>query len=97
MAKRTLNDAKKPRKGRPPKPVDQSTYSGRFAARLRELRERRELSVADLRDHLEDGGVKVVEETIRSWERNASTPPLDVFPVLARILYIKIGDMMPPQ
>ena len=85
------------RMGRPPKPVDESTYAGRLAARLRALREDSGLTVAQAREALERAGVSVTEETVRSWERAASAPPVLTVPVLAAIYGVAPGEVLPPE
>ena len=85
-----------PRPGRPPKEPDLSTYAGRFAARLRTLREAAGLSVAEARGKLAGKGVDVSESTLRRWERADAVPPVESYPVLAKVYGVAPGDVLPP-
>ena len=71
------------------KPVDQSTYSGRFAARLRELREKAGLTGEEFSDAIRAEGYKLGSRTYYDWESGRTTPPLDVFPILAKLFKFK--------
>ena len=86
-----------PRPGRPPKEPDLSTYAGRFAARLRSLREAAGLSVAEARGKLAEGGVDVSEYTVRSWERAETAPPVATLPILAAAYGVAPGDVLPVE
>ena len=78
---------------RPRKTIDTSTYEGRFAARLKELRERAKLSPEQVAEAL---GVSVV--AIYHWEAANRTPPLGAFPKFARLYKLKkIGDILPKE
>lgn len=69
-----------------PKQPDQSTYSGRFAARLRQLREKAGLSVPDVVASINGQGQKVAASTYYKWETGAADPPLNSLPSIARSL-----------
>ena len=66
---------------KPRKAVDTSTYTGRFAVRLRSLREKAGLSVEELAEVLE---VKI--DTIYKWEQGATAPNVADFPKIAEAL-----------
>ena len=72
------------RMARPRKAVDTSTYTGRFAVRLKSLREKAGLSVDELAELLE---VKVI--TIYKWEQAKSAPNVADFPKIAESLGLK--------
>jgi transcriptional regulator with XRE-family HTH domain len=75
------------------KPADLSSYSGRFAARLRELREKAGLSVEDAA-----GALGVSLRTYYSWESGEYAPPLNKLPDLATTLNLKtVGGLFPPK
>lgn len=78
------------------KPVDESTYSGRFAARLRELREKRGLTVQEAAESISKAGYQIAERGYYSWESHKNQPPLDAFPALAEAFSLKrIRDLLP--
>lgn len=70
--------------------ADLSTYAGRFAARLRELREKAGLSQAEL---AEKTGTK--QRTLSDWETGKAQPPFNVFPLLADALKTSPRNLMP--
>lgn len=75
-----------------PKQPDQSTYSGRFAARLKSLREASKLTVEQL---AVASGNKA--RTIYSWESGDREPPFDALPSLANALGLKTVRAMMPE
>jgi len=77
---------------RPRKQVDTSTYGGRFAARLKELREKAGLSVEQLS---EKSGIPA--KTLWNWESGIRQPLIGQLPQLAESLKIKIGKLFPEK
>ena len=78
---------------RPRKEVSLDTYEGRFAARLKMLREKAKLTPEQVAKEL---GVSVV--AIYHWEAANRTPPLAAFPKFARLYRLKkIGDLLPNE
>ena len=71
-------------------PIDTSTYSGRFAARLKELREKAGLSVEQLS---EKSGIPL--KTLYKWESANCAPSIDRFPELAIALKVKVQKLLP--
>jgi len=69
---------------RPCKEVDTSTYSGRFAVRLRTLRKKAGMSPQQVADALE-----ITLGTIYHWETAHSFPKPDQLPILAEVLELK--------
>lgn len=69
-----------------PKPPDESTYAGRFAARLRMLREKTGMTGQELAKELEVAGYATTATTYYRWETGLSEPPLKAFPALAMVL-----------
>lgn len=57
---------------------DLTTYAGRFAARLRELRQEAGLTQAEAAERL-----GLPQQTISKWERGEHTPSLKQFPAIA--------------
>jgi transcriptional regulator with XRE-family HTH domain len=74
------------------KEPDASTYSGRFAIRLRTLREKAKLTVEDL--SAQSG---IPRTTLYNWEQGIRNPPFDILPQLADSLGIKIRNLMPEK
>lgn len=75
------------------KELDLSTYQGRFAARLRELREKAGLSQVELAERL-----NVPRSNIARWETAANVPALKLFPALANALKLKkTKDLLPNE
>jgi len=90
---KTCLQSKKPIKknmARPRKEVDTSTYTGRFAQRLKMLRERRGLSVQELS---EKSGIPL--RTLYDWESSTSQPLIGQLPELAKALEIKTRTLLP--
>ena len=78
---------------RPRKEVDTSTYEGRFAVRLRMLREKTGMNVHEL---AEKSGVS--KTTILNWESGISKPIVsDTFLKLADALGVKVRTLMPEK
>ncbi len=74
------------------KPPDTSTYSGRFAVRLRMLREKAGLSVPDLAEQ-----IGVPAKSLYDWESGKPTFRLDVLPAIAEALDTKPRTLLPEK
>lgn len=74
------------------KQPDKDTYSGRFAIRLRELREKAGLTVEEVVEQME-----IPRRTYYNWESSISVPPLEVFPELAAVLGTEPRSLLPKQ
>ncbi len=74
------------------KPPDTSTYSGRFAVRLRMLREKAGLSVEEVA--IETG---ISTRTWYDWESGRTEPKLNVYPTLAEALGLKVRTLLPEK
>ncbi len=72
------------------KPPDTSTYSGRFAVRLRMLREKAGLTVEELAEAME-----VTPTTVYDWESTKSAPKIAVLLDLAAALGVTVRSLMP--
>ena len=89
--KRTNRKTKdKPVSPRNRKPVDTSTYTGRFAIRLKTLREKTGMSVDEL---AEKSGIP--RTTLFNWESSISQPLIGQLPKLAEALKIKTRTLLP--
>ncbi len=81
-----------------PKPVDESNYSGRFAARLKSLREKAGLTVEAVTERLRGLGFPIADRSYYNWESCKSSPPLDAFPLIAQALGVKsVRTLMPEE
>ena len=67
-------------------------YSGRFAARLRALREKAGMSVEDLVDR-----TGIPAQTLYSWEQGKYTPPIETFPMLAETFGVEVRTLLPKE
>ncbi len=77
---------------RPRKPIDTSTYEGRFAARLKMLREKAGLSVLELADK-----TGMPARTLQNWESMTSSPVDESLPTIAEALGVKLRTLMPEK
>jgi len=77
---------------RPRKEVDTSTYSGRFAERLRQLRDKAGLTTRELS---EQTGIPL--STIQSWDGGQKSPSIDNFPALAEALGVTVRNLIPKE
>jgi len=82
----------KQRMARPRKEIDTSTYSGRFAARLRALRDKKGLTVPELS---ELSGIP--RSTLQHWECGARNAIHEEFPALAKSLGVSIAELFPKE
>jgi len=74
------------------KEIDTSTYTGRFAERLRMLREKAGLSVDEL---AEKSGIP--KNTLYEWESDNRTPGIDRFPQIAETLGVTVRALLPTK
>ena len=75
---------------RPNKAVNLDAYSGRFAARLRELRLKRKMTVDQL---AKISGIP--DKTLYKWESGDHAPTIDRLPELAQALGVKPRTLLP--
>lgn len=78
-------------------PIDESTYSGRFAARLRMLRKDAGLTGAEMASRIAERGFPCKQRAYYAWESGESEPPLDAIPAIASILGIKPRSVFPVE
>jgi transcriptional regulator with XRE-family HTH domain len=77
---------------RPRKEVSTDTYAGRFALRLKTLREDAGLTVAELS---KKSGIPV--NTLLDWESADRRPPIEKLPELAELLGVSIRSLLPKK
>ncbi len=80
-----------------PKKADESTYAGRFAARLRELREKAGLSVDAMSTAMCAAGYETTSKSLYNWESAFRQPPIDAYPFLASVLQLKSIRALLPE
>lgn len=78
------------------RPADESTYSGRFAARLRMLREKTGMSGQQFVEALQAQGLSIKQSGYYSWESGQSEPPFDSLPTLAKCLALSSPRLLFP-
>lgn len=80
---------------------DETTYSGRFAARLRMLRENAGLSVEDVVERIhkfnKSSRKSPKAPAYYGWERASGGPHFDLMPALAKALKATIHQLMPEK
>lgn len=75
------------------KEPDKTTYSGRFAVRLRMLREKAGLTAQEVGDL---AGVSY--KTVYAWEASTNAPHVSAYPILAEIYKLKkVRDLLPNE
>ncbi len=79
------------------KPIDESTYAGRFAARLRALREKTGMTGQQMAEAVTQSGFEVKWRTYHHWECGQTEPPFDALPALAKALGKSIRTLMPEE
>ncbi len=77
---------------RPRKEIDTTTYEGRFAARLKMLREKAGLTVEEL---AEQAGIS--KTTLANWERCTGSPVNEVLPQIAEALGVEVRTLLPKK
>ena len=74
-------------------PIDTTTYSGRFAARLKELREKAKLTPEQVAEK-----IGVTPTAIYHWESGRMVPALEKFPKISAAYKLKkTKDLMPNE
>lgn len=79
------------------KAPDQTTYSGRFAARLRMLREKAGLSVDEAVSKIAKAGFETTRKSIYNWESGIRQPPIDALPSMASAYKLRQVRSILPQ
>lgn len=87
--KETMNPA--------PKQVDDLTYSGRLASRLRSLREKKKLSVDEMVVAINKAGYPISVQTYYGWENGKQKTNLDAVPAIAHSLGVSCRNLMPEE
>jgi transcriptional regulator with XRE-family HTH domain len=74
------------------KPIDTSTYEGRFALRLKALREKTGMSVDEL---AETSGIP--RTTLYNWESGINQPLVGQLPKLAEAVNVSVRTLLPKE
>lgn len=80
------------------KEPDTTTYGGRIAKRIRELRKRAGFTVASFHAALDKQGIKVSQSTVYGWENgNVGIDP-NHYPAIARALHLtSVRTLLPNE
>lgn len=81
--------------GRPPKPVDETTYAGRFAARLRTLREKAGMTGEEMANAITKAGFACSVRTYYDWESGRTQPMLNAIPSIALAFGCSVRSVFP--
>ncbi len=84
----------------PPKSdIDTSTYSGRIAARLRELREAKGWTVKELTGRINGASPprKIAQSTVHAWDNGGKAINPDFFPAIARAFGKSVRSFIPAE
>jgi transcriptional regulator with XRE-family HTH domain len=79
------------------KQVDESTYSGRLAARIRALRNERKMDVETLAKAVTKKGYKLGTSTLYHWENGTLQPNIDAMPAMAKALGVTLTELFPAK
>lgn len=79
------------------KQVDDLTYSGRLATRLRQLREKKKLTVDAMVAAVNKAGYPISVQTYYGWENGKRQPNFDAVPALAESLGVTCRNLMPEE
>ncbi len=82
---------------RPAKPIDQTSYSGRFAARLRMLREKQGLTGEQMAEAITRAGYECTLRAYYLWESSNAEPPLNAIPAIAGVFGIAVRTVFPTK
>ena len=83
--------------GRKPKEPDLTTYRGRAANRLRELRAKKYRHQDDFVNALALRGVTITKATLSGWETGYRTPAIELLPVIADALGVNVRLLFPTE
>lgn len=86
-----------PRMGRKKNQVSETTYSGRLAVRIRQIREAKGLDVPTVAKRMKAVGYRVSPPAVYSWENGTHIPPLDALPYLAKALKVDLHAILPKE
>lgn len=76
-----------------------SSYSHRVSVRIRELREERDWTVAEVTDRLNRilGSEAVAASTVHGWDNGSRKVDPDCYPALARVFGLSVRQFVPAK
>lgn len=80
--------------------IDERTYSGRVAARLRELREAKGWTVAEVQERINAGlrkDKRVAQSTVHGWDNGSRKIDPDYYPLLAQVFRLTVRAFLPAE
>lgn len=77
--------------------IDESTYSGRVAARIRKLVDEKAVPINAIVDALIKDGHKASARTVFAYLNHTRTIHPDIYPVFARVLKVKLPELLPTK
>lgn len=77
--------------------IDETTFSGRIAARIRKLVDSKQVPIKAIAAALEKDGHKASERTVFAYLNHTRTIHPDTFPTFARVLRVPISDLLPKK
>lgn len=81
--------------GRTPKNQPAESYSQRFAANLKRLRLRRQLTGKGAAEAITEAGYQCEWRTYYDWEAGNTSPNIDALPALSKALGVSIRSLFP--
>jgi len=79
------------------KEVDMTTYSGRIAAKMRIVREKKQLDAAKVAKRMTKFGWPITMAAYRHWENGTRKQNVDAIPYIAKALGVKPHDILPEK
>ena len=83
--------------GRKARKVDDSTFRGRVAIRLRELREKKFGHQQEFVDALEEAGLSITVATASDWEVAKTCYRFEQMPTIAKVLGVSVRNLLPKE
>jgi hypothetical protein len=80
-----------------PIPPDDSTYSGRFAARLKELRVKNGLTVPQVLEQMKELGNPISQRSLYSWEAGGAEPSVNAIRALSKVYKLRSPRYLLPK
>jgi transcriptional regulator with XRE-family HTH domain len=81
----------------PRKEIDTSTYSGRVAQRMRDLRTERGWTVKDLAERVKLDSEPIAQQTLHNWDRGKRKIDPDFYPAIAKAFGISLNRFLPKE
>lgn len=77
--------------------IDTTSYSGRVAARIRKLVDDKGVPIKSITKAIQDAGHTASDRTVFAYLNNTRTIHPDLYPVFAKVLGMKLHDMLPAR